>query len=129
MMRRLTGTATAMAIVIALFAPASASAKRDVYVSDLAGEKVEVLSADVASGALTPASSIPSPGGGVSGIALTPDGKYLYQVDYSEEKIRGFAVAADGSLTELAGSPFAAEQALGLTAPLTASTSMRRTRA
>ena len=65
-------------------------ANRDVYVSDLAGEKVAVLSADVASGALTPAGSVPTPGGGLSGIALTPDGKYLYQADYAAAQIRGY---------------------------------------
>lgn len=104
------------AALAALLAPAAASAARNVYVSDLAGGKVAVLSADVASGALTPAGSVPSPGGGVSGIALTPDGRFLYQADYSTAQIRGYAVAADGSLTPLAGSPFPAVEALGLTA-------------
>ena len=115
-MRSRRSALTAATIAACMLLPSAADAKRDVYVSDLAEEKVSILSADVASGALTPAGSVPSPGGGLSGIALTPDGKFLYQADYSVAQIRGYAVAADGSLTPLAGSPFPAVGALGLTA-------------
>jgi 6-phosphogluconolactonase (cycloisomerase 2 family) len=41
-------------------------------------------------------------------IIVSPDAEFIYTANKDSDNISGFAIAADGSLTELAGSPFGA---------------------
>ena len=96
--------AAAIALIAAALIPAAASA-RSVYVGDLNGSQIRALTQDPATGVLAPGTSV---AGGTApvGLAMTPDGKNLYNADYSTGEIRGYSVAPDGSLTPKAGSPF-----------------------
>ncbi len=47
-------------------------------------------------------------GDDATGIAVTPDGKYLFVTNRAPGLVRGFAVDANGGLTELTSSPFTA---------------------
>jgi 6-phosphogluconolactonase (cycloisomerase 2 family) len=39
------------------------------------------------------------------GVAITPNGKFVYVANFNDDTISEFAIGGDGSLTELAGSP------------------------
>ncbi len=55
-------------------------------------------------------------GDGPTGAVVTPDGKVVYISNQNSNNINAYSVAADGALTQITGSPFAA----GVTAPETA---------
>lgn len=72
------------------------------------GDGLFAFTIDPSSGALSAAPGTPSPiGSQPYGITVAPDGGHLYVASQeSGGEIYGFAIAADGSLTALAGSPF-----------------------
>ncbi|MBO2451584.1 beta-propeller fold lactonase family protein [Actinomadura barringtoniae] len=47
-------------------------------------------------------------GSGGNGVAVSPDGRFLYVVSTGSDQVFGFAIGRDGSLGSLSGSPFAA---------------------
>ncbi|HEX3737350.1 MAG TPA: beta-propeller fold lactonase family protein [Solirubrobacterales bacterium] len=58
-------------------------------------------------GALTPVSGSPfSAGDGPVGLAVTPDGGYLYVANYNSEYVSAFSISPDGTPTPVPGSPF-----------------------
>jgi 6-phosphogluconolactonase (cycloisomerase 2 family) len=86
---------------------------KSVYVTN-SGADESISQFDRASdGSLTPKSPatvpVTSMGGsaGADYVALTPDGTHLYTANYNDSTIGEFDVAADGKLTERAGSPVA----------------------
>ena len=46
-------------------------------------------------------------GKGLFGVSMDPSGKFLYVPNQTEMKLYGFAIGSDGTLTPVAGSPFA----------------------
>lgn len=98
-------TALALAVAALLVIPATASA-RSVYVGNISDGRIEVLNQDPATGVLTPASSAPS-GASPTSVTLSSDGKSLYAGDYGAAQLYAYDVAADGSLSAKAGSPYA----------------------
>lgn len=105
------GRKTKAALVVAVIAlglPAAAAA-RSVYVTNYDDGTVSVFAADSATGVLSPdPAPTTSTGNGPEGVALTPDGRYLYVANGSGPSVSGYAVAPSGALSELAGSPFPA---------------------
>ena len=97
-----------------------ARAARAVYVANLGLAELEVepgpLGKTLAAFSIAPDGSLdsiagsPFPTGGSEplGVAMTPDGRYLYVTNLASESVSAFAVAADGSLSAVPGSPFAA---------------------
>jgi 6-phosphogluconolactonase (cycloisomerase 2 family) len=99
------GTAVAL---VALALPAAASA-RSVYVTNNPDAAVSVFAADPATGVLSPSTAaLTGAGDNPESVVLTPDARHLYVANAGEDTISGYDVAADGSLTEVAGSPFGA---------------------
>lgn len=74
---------------------------------------ISVFSIDPATGALTQVPGSPFPTGGASasaGISLgvTPDNRFLFASSSGSANITVFSIAANGTLTPISGSPFAA---------------------
>jgi 6-phosphogluconolactonase (cycloisomerase 2 family) len=70
---------------------------------------VSAFAINVVTGALTEISGSPySAGTEPVGVILTPSGKYLYVSDSLDDTVYVFAVDADGTLTSVPGSPYAA---------------------
>src|SRR5215472_8618170 len=84
------------------------------YVSCDGASTVAAFAFSVASGALTPLSdgSYVATSGKIQSLTISPDGKFLYTVNRDANQIIGLAIAADGSLSSIAGSPFAAQPGL-----------------
>lgn len=85
------------------------------YLASAGDNKVAGFAIDATTGALTPLAGSPyAAGAGAAAIpAFSPDGKYLYVMDKGAtgsgaNSVSGYSIGADGSLTALAGSPFAA---------------------
>jgi DNA-binding beta-propeller fold protein YncE len=58
-------------------------------------------------GTLTLVGDYPTGGGNPAGVAVTPDGRFVYVVNYLSGTISGFSIAAGtGVLTAVTGSPF-----------------------
>lgn len=64
------------------------------------------LNADGTIGAPVPGSPF-TPASYPDGLAVTPDGKYLYSANNNDSTVGAFSIAANGALTELTGSPYA----------------------
>ena len=61
-----------------------------------------------ADGSLTVVSGSPYPAGTApAGLAITPNGRYLYATDAGAPEVYAFAIATNGVLTAVVGSPFA----------------------
>ena len=91
------------------------SAKGDfAYVSCDGASTVAAFAFSLGTGALTPlsAASYVAGSGRIQGLAISPDGKFLYAVNRDANQIIGLATAADGSLSPIAGSPFSAQPGL-----------------
>ena len=73
---------------------------------------ISVFSIDPATGALTLVSGSPFPTGGASGsgisLGVTPDNQFLFASSSGSNNITVFSIAANGTLTAISGSPFAA---------------------
>jgi 6-phosphogluconolactonase len=67
---------------------------------------VSAYSIDSLTGALTEVSSVPGAHGGTD-LASTPSGSYLYAIDQPSVGIDALSVSKTGSLSAIAGSPFA----------------------
>jgi 6-phosphogluconolactonase len=69
--------------------------------------KVDAFRVNLNTGALTPIAGSPYAVNGVSGsgVAVSPDGSYLY-AGGGTTKLYSFQIAADGTLSAVAGSPF-----------------------
>lgn len=96
----------------------SATAQFAYVANDAAPNSISVFSID-ADGLLTEIGGSPFATGGTSGFDHHPDalancGPYLYAANSISGDIAGFFVEADGSLTAVAGSPFAQTDVLGL---------------
>ena len=85
------------------------------YLASAGDNKVAGFAIDSTTGALTTLAGSPyAAGAGAAAIpAFSPDGKYLYVMDKGAtgtgaNSVSGYSIGADGSLTALAGSPFAA---------------------
>ena len=72
------------------------------YVGDANGG---VLASSTSSGVITPIAGSPFPSGS-RGLAITPNGKYLYAIDVSTVVTAYTIDPSSGSLTQVSGSPF-----------------------
>ena len=84
------------------------------YVSCDGASTVAAFAFSVGTGAFTPLSSgsYVAGGGRIQSLAISPDGKFLYAVNRDANQIIGLVIAADGSLSSIAGSPFSAQPGL-----------------
>jgi 6-phosphogluconolactonase (cycloisomerase 2 family) len=84
------------------------------YVSCDGASTVAAFAFSLGTGALTPLSSgsYVAGGGRIQSLAMSPDGKFLYAVNRDANEIIGLAIAADGSLSPITGSPFSAQPGL-----------------
>jgi 6-phosphogluconolactonase (cycloisomerase 2 family)/PKD repeat protein len=73
-----------------------------VYVANGTDGTISILDGQAAATALPPKTA----GAGVSGLAITPDGTRLYAANTADDKISGWAIGSDGSLTSLPSSPY-----------------------
>jgi 6-phosphogluconolactonase len=73
---------------------------------------ISVFSIDPATGVLTLVPGAPFPTGGASGsgisLGVTPDNQFLFASSAGSNNITAFSIAANGTLTSISGSPFAA---------------------
>jgi 6-phosphogluconolactonase (cycloisomerase 2 family) len=79
------------------------------YVANSLEDSVSAFSVDLNSGALTALAGSPfaiGSGSGPASLALNPAGAFLYVAGSNASKIFAFLIAADGSLSPVAGSPF-----------------------
>lgn len=100
------GAAVAAAVLVA--AP-MATAERIVLTSNSGAlNGIQSLTAFTvrADGGLVPGAPLPV-GASPEGIAITPDGRRAYVATSQTPGVRGFTIGAGGSLTPVAGSPFA----------------------
>lgn len=75
---------------------------RFLYVSDPDTDQLFAFSRNLQTGSLALIQQVASGGDGPTGLGLTPDGRFLYAA-HADGTLPGFAVAADGTLTALAG--------------------------
>src|SRR4051812_18640525 len=95
---------TALAIALASLAwPAGASAARTLYIPASTAGKVAFYSIGPGS-SLTPVAGSPVNAAGPEAAVATPDGKFLFVTENSNDDVLRFSVAGDGSLTSL-GAP------------------------
>ena len=101
--------ATAIAIVVAVLVGVSpAAAMPTLYVANSGSTTVTPFEAGAtASDFLVPLTPIATDASVPLGTAGTPNGRYVYVALNGSDGVDGFAVAPDGTLTKLAGSPFA----------------------
>jgi 6-phosphogluconolactonase len=85
------------------------------FVSDFGGDAVDVFSISASDGSLAPTFVAPLPQSTTTEALPRPDrattdpaGKYLYVCDANSAAVDAFAIGADGSLSLVPGSPFAA---------------------
>jgi 6-phosphogluconolactonase len=94
--------------VLALAVPAGTEAAGTVYVANLGSGSVSAFSV-ASDGRLSPVSGSPFSAAVPLGVAVTPDGKYLYVADFTiSGGVSAFSIAANGVLSAVAGSPFPA---------------------
>lgn len=81
---------------------------RFLYAANVSSHTVSVYSIDPLTGALS-AVGTPTDSGstGTNGLFFHPSGQFLYATNQSGNSVTGFTVASDGTLTVMAGSPFA----------------------
>ncbi|HEY2055579.1 MAG TPA: beta-propeller fold lactonase family protein [Solirubrobacterales bacterium] len=105
-MRR-TGLILALTLLVLLAASAADAASRDLYRTT--GSDNHILAYGLApNGALFPVAGSPlAQSGTPEGVALTPDGRFLYVGLAGSNQIAAFSVGAEGALSALTGSPFA----------------------
>lgn len=78
-----------------------------IYTANYNAESISVFA--VAGSSITAVGTpVPMTGKGPANMVVTPDGKTLYVGNYTSDDISQFTIAAGGTLTEAAGSPFAA---------------------
>ena len=84
------------------------------YVSCDAAATVAAFSFDIHTGALTPLDngSYVAASGRIQSLAISPDGNFVYAVNRDTNQIVALSIAADGGLSPIAGSPFAAQPGL-----------------
>lgn len=113
-MRSVHGTAwrrrgwVAAIAALCLTLPATAEAKRNLYFSGAGGLATLDIAGD---GSLTQLGALIDVDA-ASGLAFTPSGRFLYAPSPGTN-LFGFAVAADGSLSPLPGSPFGKQNGTG----------------
>lgn len=89
----------------------TAVVKDFMYAANSGTNNVSAFGINPATGALTPVPGSPFPTGGVAdgvGMSLTatPDDKFLIAANGASETITVYSIAADGALSQVAGSPF-----------------------
>jgi 6-phosphogluconolactonase len=96
-------------ILLGFAAPTTVQAAGTLYVANLDSDAISAYSI-AAGGSLRAVPGSPFKAALPLGIAVTPDGKYLYTADTAfSEGVSAFSIAADGALTPIAGSPFSAD--------------------
>jgi 6-phosphogluconolactonase (cycloisomerase 2 family) len=96
-------------VPLCLAAPASAGAEGTLYVSNLNLGSVSAYSI-AANGGLSPVAGSPFRAAVPLGVAITPDGEYLYVADFTwSGGVSAFSIAPNGALSPVAGSPFPAK--------------------
>ena len=89
-----------------------ATVRKFLFVANEQTNNVSVFSIDPATGALNLIPGSPFPTGGASGsgisLGVTPDNQFLFASSAGSNNITAFSIAANGTLTSIAGSPFAA---------------------
>lgn len=102
---RIRNTVVFLIALVVLALPAGAGASRNLYISGYASSNLAIF--DVGpGGALTAKPGGPLPAGnGAEGIAITPDGKFLYVADQDGNTIQRFAVGPVGTLGSLPAVP------------------------
>jgi len=84
------------------------------YIPNSSGRQIAAFTIDPASGALTPIPGSPfaTPfvkGPTYPGVAVEPQGRFLYMTSISDDQVAGFSINANsGALTPVPGSPYAA---------------------
>jgi 6-phosphogluconolactonase len=93
-------------------------AKHFVYVTNAGSLTISAFSIDPSTGKLTlvPGAPFPSGVGGIGGLAITPDDKYLIITNGSLANIAVNSIGTNGTLTPVPGSPFFGTQAFVQTA-------------
>ncbi len=77
-------------------------------------DEINTLTVDTTTGALTQTATATGSNG--VGIAATPAGTFVYASDFALEAVDGYATSANGTLSAIAGSPFAVPGTATLTA-------------
>jgi 6-phosphogluconolactonase len=87
------------------------------YVANFNSATVSIFKIDQCSGSLWASSkSVPTGGQNAIALALDPHGRFLYVTNTASDNVSAFQVGSDGSLTAVAGSPFASgDSTQGLT--------------
>jgi 6-phosphogluconolactonase (cycloisomerase 2 family) len=111
--RRRTPRRSALAALLALAAFGSAAprahAAGTLYVSNLYWHTVSAYSI-AADGNLSAVPGSPFAAAVPLGVAVTPNGRYLYVADFTASgAVSAFSIAADGAISPVAGSPFPAK--------------------
>ncbi len=93
--------------------------KNVLYVANAGSNNVSAFSIDPVTGVLTPVPGSPFATGGVAdgigtSLTATPDNKFLIAANGASMTITVFSVAANGALSQVAGSPFASGASGGL---------------
>lgn len=79
-----------------------------IYAANVSSHTISVYSINPLTGALTAVGTpTDSESTGTNGLFFHPSGQFLYATNQSGNSITGFNVASDGTLTVMAGSPFA----------------------
>ena len=89
------------------------TASKFLFATNEQTNNISVFSIDPATGALTLTPGSPFPTGGASGfsgisLGVTPDDQFLFASSSGSTNITVFSIAANGTLTSISGSPFAA---------------------
>ena len=85
------------------------------FVSNQTANTVSAFSVNASTGMLTPVPGTPfATGARPTGIAVDPLGRFVFVANQASNSISVFLIAANGSLSPVAGSPFAAASPFGL---------------
>lgn len=85
------------------------------FVSNQGANTVSAFSVNSSTGMLTPVPGTPfNTGARPTGVAVDPLGRFIFVANQASDSISVFLIAANGSLSPVAGSPFAATSPFGL---------------
>ena len=96
----------AFSVLAAAAVPANASKNLYLAAGDNGPNAAALAFSLSADGTPSPLQTITEAGGGYfNAISMSPNGKFVFMVDYSKNEIRSYTVGADGKLTNSPGSP------------------------
>lgn len=116
-MMKLRGYSALLFLATLLALPASASADRNVYVSNNPNDSDGSLAAFKGGkdGVLTTLEGSPiGAGEDTNGVAVAPDARHVYVANTGDDTVQGYAIDADGTLTDIGATPDGGNQPTGL---------------